>query len=229
MISEKTFYDFYQILKNGRWYNLSIWDERYVDEEFGLETQASFKYFQEYLKQDFPRSIKALCEKINSQQISQGKSQTKLDTFYKYSQKWKWKKREALYDEHLKNLHFQTKEKEIMDWESEQLKLAKQRSNFHNDTLQKIHKADEEEFPLNKKVYAESQNQEAYNKSIDGIYKILHGGVEKHENKNNNTGELELNQNVKIESEEEKLERYANYFKQIKEDIGDSTSEELNK
>ena len=28
---------------------------------------------------------------------------------------------------------------------------------------------------------------------------------------------------------EEKLERYANYFKQIKEDIGDSTSEELNK
>ena len=42
-------------------------------------------------------------------------------------------------------------------------------------------------------------------------------------------GELNLNQNVKIESEEEKLERYANYFKQIKEDIWDSTSEELNK
>ena len=42
-------------------------------------------------------------------------------------------------------------------------------------------------------------------------------------------GELNLNQNVKIESEEEKLERYANYFKQIKEDIGDSTSEEVNK
>ena len=42
-------------------------------------------------------------------------------------------------------------------------------------------------------------------------------------------GELNLNQNVKIESEEEKLERYANYFKQIKEDIGGPTSEEVNK
>lgn len=208
---------------------VEVWEERYNDEQFGLETQASFKYFQEYLKQDFPRSIKALCEKINAQQKAQGKSQTKLDTFYKYSQKWKWKKREALYDEHLKNLHFQTKEKEIMAWESEQLKLAKQRSNFHNDTLQKIHEANEEEFPLNKKVYAESQNQEAYNKSIDGIYKILHGGVEKHENKNNNTGELELNQNIREDKSIKDLEEeYEDYYTELQSELEGNQKEDNN-
>lgn len=206
-----------------------IWEERYNDDEFGLETQASFKYFQEYLKQDFPRSIKALCEKINSQKKSQGKSQTKLDTFYKYSQKWKWKKREALYDEHLKNLHFQTKEKEIMKWESEQLKLAKQRTNFHNDTLQKIHEADNGEFPLTKKVYAESQNQEAYNKSIDGVYKILYGGVEKHENKNKNTGELELNQNIREDKSIKDLEEeYEDYYKELQFELEGNQKEDNN-
>lgn len=199
---------------------MAIWDTRYNDEKFGLETQASFKYFQEYLKQDYPRSIKALCQQINTQQKAQGKSQTKLDTFYKYSQKWKWKMREEQYDIYLRNLHFQTKEKEVMDWESEQLKLAKQRSNFHNDTLQKIHEADEEDFPLNKKVYAESQNQEAYNKSIEGIYKILHGGVEKHENKNNTTGELDVNQTIREEKSIKELEEeYEDYYKQLKSEL----------
>ena len=53
------------------------------------------------------------------------------------------------------------------------------------------------------------------------------GGVDKLEIEQK--GEFNLNQNVKFENEEDKLERYANYFKQIKEDIGDSTSEELNK
>lgn len=216
---------------------MSIWDERYVDEKYGLETQASFKYFQEYLKQDFPRNIKALCKKINSQQKSQGKSQTKLDTFYKYSQKWKWKKREKEYDEYLRNLHFKIKEKEVMEWESDQLKKSMMRSDYHNDTFQKIHNSNEEEFPLSKKAYAECQNEKAYNENVNNVYTLLYGGVDKSETKNTNNGEMivnqkgdfNLNQNVKFENEEEKLERYANYFKQIKEDIGGSTSEELNK
>ena len=42
-------------------------------------------------------------------------------------------------------------------------------------------------------------------------------------------GELTLNQNISNETEEEKLERYANYFKQIKGDINDSTNKEINK
>ena len=69
------------------------------------------------------------------------------------------------------------------------------------------------------------QPTERVNKHLPNIYKD--DGVDKLEIEQK--GEFNLNQNVKFENEEEKLERYANYFKQIKEDIGDSTSEELNK
>ena len=170
---------------------MNIWEERYCDEKWGLETPASFNYFQQYLQQTFPRNIKALCQQINSQQESQGKSQTKLDTFYKYSQKWKWVERAAAYDEYLKQLHFQTKEKEVMQWESEQLALAKERAKVHSDTLNKIHKADEDVFPLTKKAYAEETNERAYNESIDAVYKLLHGGVIKAENTNKTDMNLE--------------------------------------
>ena len=178
---------------------MALWDTRYCDDKFGLETKASFQYFTEYLQQDYPRSIKILAENINAKKVQQGKRQIRKNTFYDYSRKWKWKMREQAYDDYLRTLHYQNKEKEIMEWESEQLQYAKQRSNIHNDTLQQIHNADKEEFPLNKKVYAESQNQEAYNKSIDGIYTILHGGIEKRENNNTGTEDVTLHQQIQAQ------------------------------
>ena len=178
---------------------MKIWKERYYDEKWGLETPASFRYFRRYLQQTFPRSIKALCQQINSEQESQGKSQTKLDTFYSYSRKWKWVKRAEAYDEYLKDLHFKTKEKEVMAWESEQLALAKERAKLHSDTLNKIHKADEDLFPLTKKAYAEETNERAYNESIDAVYKLLHGGVVKAENINRT--DVNLDGDVKLEQQ----------------------------
>ena len=70
-------------------------------------------------------------------------------------------------------------------------------------------------------------NQRAYNEAVDTVYNMAHGGKKEYRTEHNSN--LDLNQNVKFENEEEKLERYANYFKQIKEDIGGPTSEELNK
>ena len=77
---------------------MAVWDTRYHDEEFGLETKASFQYFQQYLKQDFPRTIKQLHDDIASkitkenQEKNQKKKIIKIDTLYNYSLKWKWKK-----------------------------------------------------------------------------------------------------------------------------------------
>lgn len=178
---------------------MNIWEERYTDEKFGLETPASFQYFQMYLQQPYPRSIKALCEQVNAQQKSLNKSQTKIDTFYKYSKNWKWIKRAEAYDQYLKELHFRTKEKEVMEWESEQLALAKERAKLHSDTLNKIHQAKEDVFPLTKKAYAEETNERAYNESIDAVYKLLYGGVVKAENTNRT--DVNLNGDVKLEQQ----------------------------
>ena len=101
------------------------------------------------------------------------------------------------YDNHFKELHIKSKEKEVIEWESEQLKFAKQRCNYHNDTLQKLHDAPERDqkqadgtvikgIPLDKKVDSEAENQRAYDKSLDSVYKLLFGGVVKRENHNHN-------------------------------------------
>ena len=188
---------------------MEIWAERYNDEKWGLETNASFNYFCRYLQQEYPRNIEQLCRDVNSEQEAKGKSKTKLATFYNYSHKWKWVKRAEAYDEYLKDLHFKTKEKEVMQWESEQLALAKERAKLHSDTLNKIHKADEDVFPLTKKAYAEETNERAYNESIDAVYKLLHGGVVKAENTNrtdvNLDGDVKLEQQTTAEVKMQKL------------------------
>lgn len=202
---------------------MNIWEERYCDEKWGLETTASFNYFCRYLQQEFPRNIEQLCRDVNSEQESKGKSKTKLATFYNYSHKWKWSKRAAAYDEYLKQLHFQTKEKEVMRWESEQLALAKERAKVHSDTLNKIHKADEDVFPLTKKAYAEETNERAYNESIDAVYKLLHGGVIKSENRNSTQLDVdaEVKQDIKEHKTIEEIKKENDdYFRQLENDMG---------
>lgn len=203
---------------------MNVWEERYNDEKFGLETPASFRYFQMYLQQPFPRSIKALCEQINKQRKSLGKSQMKIDTFYKYSKNWKWVKRAEAYDEYLKDLHFKTKEMEVMAWESEQLKVAQERLKVHGETLESIHNS-EDEVPLSKRAYAEEANERSYNQALEAVYKLLYGGVIKTENTNRTdmNVEADVTSDVKVtksidEVKEENKEYLKKVFKELKEE-----------
>lgn len=208
---------------------MNIWEERYNDEKWGLETPASFKYFQMYLQQPYPRSIKELCEQVNSQHTlpkkSRKKSKVTLNTLYNYSKKWRWVKRAEAYDEYLKDLHFKTKEMEVMAWESEQLRVARERLKLHGETLEEIHNADEDLFPLTKKAYAEESNERAYNQAVEVVYKLLYGGVIKSENINRSDVDLkaDVKEDVKVtksidEVKEENKEYLKEVFKELKEE-----------
>lgn len=204
---------------------MNIWEERYTDEKYGLEKPASFRYFQMYLQQPYPRSIKALCEKINLESESKNQSKTNIKTLYNYSSKWKWLKRAEAYDEYLKDLHFKTKEMEVMAWESEQLRVARERINMHLDTLEEIHNADEDVIPLGKKAYAEESNERSYNQALEAVYKLLYGGVIKSENINRSDVDLkaDVTSDVKVtksidEVKEENKEYLKEIFKELKEE-----------
>jgi len=206
---------------------MSLWDERYCDEKYGLERPASFEYFCQYLQQSYPRSIKALWQELSDNQ-SNNKSNKRIPsykTLREYSAKWKWTKRAEAYDEYLKNLHFKTKEKEVMAWESEQLEYARERAKYHLDTMQKIHNASNEDFPLTKKPYAEEANERAYNQSIESVYKILHGGVIKSENRNTNKDTVDMKQETTI-IEEKSIEEIKKANKQYLKDIFQELDEE---
>ena len=207
---------------------MKIWEERYNDEKWGLETPSSFNYFCQYLQQTYPRSIKALWEQLTNDNANNGtnKRVPMYKTLREYSAKWKWTKRAEAYDEYLKDLHFKTKEKEVMDWESEQLEYARERAKYHLDTMQKIHKADNDEFPLTKKPYAEEANERAYNQSIESVYKILHGGVIKAENTNRTDVNLDadVKQDIKQHKTIEELNKdNDDYFRQLDEDMEDES------
>lgn len=78
------------------------------------------------------------------------KVQRFVNTLHTYSSKWKWKERADAYDDYLRQLHFKEKERIVREWESEQMEISKQRSNYHTDTLQKIRSAPESEVGFQK-------------------------------------------------------------------------------
>lgn len=158
-------------------------------------------------------------------------------TTNQYAHKYGYTDIKAKFEELQNKINTEKQEKEQKEMEADYSDIWKTARNHIkyriNDLTKKIQKCnDEKELEKLWKKYFEAvselkslQPTERVNKHLPNIYKD--DGVDKLEIKQK--GEFNLNQNVKIESEEEKLERYANYFKQIKEDIGDSTSEELNK
>lgn len=222
----------------------SLWEERYEDEKYGLEPLASFRLFNRLLlKVDRTMTIFAeelVYEKIDEQSESNRRDyepptkeeiEKKINSRYRslctYSQKFKWQMRFDAYDLHFKELHIKYKERAIIDWEVKQLKYAMIRSNLHNDTINKIHDAPEDNFPLAKKVYAESENQRAYVSSLDAVYKLLYGNVEKRQNKNENTGEIELNTNVTTKKSKEELDNEnKDYFNELNKDFSKENQQE---
>ena len=154
-----------------------------------------------------------------------------------YAQKYGYTNIRQQFDELQNQIRLEQQEKEQKEMEadySDIWKTARNRVKYRiNDLTKKIQKCnDEKELEKLWKKYFEAlselkslQPTERVNKHLPNIYKD--DGVDKLEIEQK--GEFNFNQNVKFENEEEKLEKYANYFKQIKEDIGDSTSEELNK
>ena len=158
-------------------------------------------------------------------------------TTNQYAFKYGYTDIKAKFEELQNQINIEQQEKEQQEMEedySDIWKTARNSIKYRiNDLTKKIQKCNDEK-KLEKlwKKYFEAlselkslQPTERVNKHLPNIYKD--DGVDKLEIKQK--GEFNLNQNVKFENEEEKLERYANYFKQIKEDIRDSTSEELNK
>ena len=234
---------------------VEIWEEKYYSEEYGLETDASFRYFQRIITEFKPPFNLRICaetfikeeldrknililtnEKYNSisaelqlHYISKSEYDKKVksrhNTLKTYSKKYAYQLRFKRYYDYFVEQTHRNKMVLLSDWENGEFPLALKRTGFINDSLQKIH--NDIELTEDEKAKAELNNQRAYNEAVDTVYNMAHGGKKEYRTEHN--GNLDLNQNVKIESEEEKLERYANYFKQIKEDIGDSTSEEVTK
>ena len=231
---------------------MEIWEERFYDEKYGLEPPVSFRHFSRLLMKN-DRNLRKFAEELIYEKLEEEKKQAilkqetckkptpeKIESRIKKrynsvctnSSKYKYQMRFDAYDNHFKELHIKNKEKEVIEWESEQLNYAKQRCNFHNDTLQKLHEAPEKDqtqidgtvikgISIDKKVDAEAENQRAYDKSLDSVYKLLFGGIVKRENHNHNdnSGEMNINNKIRVKSLAEEEIEADEYFKKLDEEL----------
>ena len=126
---------------------MEIWEERFYDEKYGLEPPVSFRHFSRLLMKN-DRNLRKFAEELIYEKLEEEKKQAilKQETYKKptpeqiesrikkrynsvctNSSKYKYQMRFDAYDNHFKELHIKNKEKEVIEWESEQLNYAKQR------------------------------------------------------------------------------------------------------
>ena len=206
---------------------MNIWDERYYNQELDmLESQQTFQLFQHFLKMPLPRNLIKFTQETyfpNNESTDEFLQSTDFKTKYNriltHSKRYKWFMRASEYDKYQRDLHFQKKLEKVHEWELPELEDAMTVTNIHKDMLKKIHNADDDDFPLTKKAYAERATQESYSQSVDNVYNIVFGGVK--QNKSENTTDkninlddtvLEINQKVthkkSLKEEEQEIREY---------------------
>ena len=183
---------------------MEIWKEPYTDKKYGKEPRASFKIFQQLLKQGYPYNKRILAEKIitksnkkttKKQQKTediQKKIQRKYNTIRGYSAKYKYTKRLDAYEKHLQELESKEMDRKLSKWKNKELDNAMNRVNYHNDRFEKIR--DNNEMSELDKAIAEERNENSYGKSIDKVFQIAYGGVIKKESKNEVKGDIKVHE-----------------------------------
>lgn len=179
---------------------MEIWEEKYESEEYGLETDGSFKLFSRMLGET-NRDNKVVATKLAYESFQAEKEafliqnpnkeykppteeeiktriHTKHKTIATYAKKWHYKERFMAYDLYVSLKHREQKEKMVLEWEKEQLEIALSRPFIHHETLNAIHEASEEEMPISKRAYSEETNERAYYNSLQAVYSLLHSGVQ---------------------------------------------------
>ena len=197
------------------------------------ETQESFNKFVLYRDlKPHERSLGKVADMLNVNGNAQNRKKL-LTSLGNLCTKWCWVERVKIYDAD-QQLKLAKKRESTFDGMSDVLLgniegLIKYANNLLGEVIERPYKDNGEKYSLVTRIKMTKDVSNLLKEAHELLCNLCGRPSTYSSLELDQKGELNLNQNVKIESEEEKLERYANYFKQIKEDIGDSTSEEVNK
>lgn len=156
-----------------------------------------------------------------------------LNRLLKLSEKWRWQERFKLYDLDKQIELIKKRDDTFYDMNKALLDIVQGLIKYSNNLLAELIngnavKKNGDEFSLGTKMKMLSEITSVIRNANELLCNLC--GRPSDYTKMDIGGIIDVNATVKDdETEEEKLERYANYFKQIKGDIKDSTSKELNK
>ena len=225
---------------------MEIWEEKYYSKEYGLETNASFRYFRRIITEFKPPFNLRLCaetfvkeeidkkglliltdtkykhisSELQENYISKSEYEKKVksrhNTLMTYSAKFNYQGRFEDYYNYFVDRNQRNKLVRIANWEEEEIEFAMKRPSFANDSLQKIH--NDEELSANERASAELDNQKTYKEAVDTVYTIFNGGKKHIETKQDINQDIHLNKSV-----EETVKEYEDYFKEFEQELEENT------
>lgn len=154
----------------------TLWTDKYIDEKYGEELGASFKYFKEFIKMPSPRTLVGFHEELANKLANNGRK--RIPSYQKireYSAKWKWMKRSQAYDEYMNRLHDEELAEEIKQIREERIHMQKVRMKMQDKLLHQL--MNDEEMATNQKIYGASKNSEAIRNETASLNEIINEGA----------------------------------------------------
>lgn len=154
----------------------SLWTDKYIDEKYGEELGASFKYFKEFIKMPSPRTLVGFHEELANKLANNGRK--RIPSYQKireYSAKWKWMKRSQAYDEYMNRLHDEELAEEIKKIREERIHMQKVRMKMQDKLLHQL--MNDDEMATNQKIYGASKNSEAIRNETASLNEIINEGA----------------------------------------------------
>ena len=154
----------------------NLWTDKYIDEKYGEELGASFKYFKEFIKMPSPRTLVGFHEELANKLANNGRK--RIPSYQKireYSAKWKWMKRSQAYDEYMNRLHDEELAEEIKQIREERIHMQKVRMKMQDKLLHQL--MNDDEMATNQKIYGASKNSEAIRNETASLNEIINEGA----------------------------------------------------
>ena len=154
----------------------TLWTDKYIDEKYGEELGASFKYFKEFIKMPSPRTLVGFHEELANKLANNGRK--RIPSYQKireYSAKWKWMKRSQAYDEYMNRLHDEELAEEIKQIREERIHMQKVRMKMQDKLLHQL--MNDDEMATNQKIYGASKNSEAIRNETASLNEIINEGA----------------------------------------------------
>lgn len=182
-------------------YDTTLWDERYIDEKYGLEKRSAFIYFKMFLELGKARTLLKLSKKVSKNFV--GKKPPKYSTLQEYSAKWKWYSRAKAYDEYNDEIATIELQEELKELKLDRIKNLKKRAKTNDN----VYENTANDYELNYKQMNEAleKNNRSNDLIIKGINELENGGKKQPETVVNNTVENKIlnKQETNFESSEE--------------------------
>ena len=156
-------------------HDTSLWTSPYNDTKYGKELGASWKYFQEFIKMDSPRTLVGFHEHLANILTNNGRKRIpSYEKIREYSAKWKWMMRSKAYDEYMQHKHDEELAEKIKRIREDRIDAQKLRMEYQDKLFRQLMNDDSME--TNQKVYGASKNSEAIRNETASFNEIVNEG-----------------------------------------------------